>query len=209
MTEKTNTILALGNKEFNRSIFELRDYFNFRLEISDENLSENDLKKYGGFIIQEERLSETFIKKLIKDEKMSKVILYYSKGIKSDEKVEKLRLPVSVVQINNTVSNNLIKRKFKFNSSLKIHKYILDKNTRKFSRLQNSLILTEKEIDLIELLYLNNYTKKKDILSSIWKYSDDADTHTVETHIYRLRKKIKETFNDENFIKSEKKGYTI
>ena len=199
----------MGNKEFNRSIIELKDYFNFQLEIADENLSENDLKKYGGFIIHEERLSETFVKELIKDEKISKLILYYSKGIKSDEKVEKLRLPVSVIQINNTVSNNLIKRKFKFNSSLKIHEYILDKNTRKFSRHHNSLILTEKEIDLIELLYLNNYTKKKDILSSIWKYSDDADTHTVETHIYRLRKKIKETFNDDNFIKSEKKGYTI
>ena len=75
---------------------------------------------------------------------MSKIIVYYSKGIKNDEKVEKLRLPVSVIQINNTVSNSLIK-KFKFNSSLKIHKYILDKNTRKFSRLQNSLILTEKK----------------------------------------------------------------
>ena len=153
MTEKTSTILALGNKEFNRSIIELRDYFNFRIEISDENLSDNDLKKYGGFIIHEERLNETFIKRLIKDETMSKIILYYSKGIESDEKVEKLRLPVSVIQINNTVSNNLIKKKFKFNSSLKIHKYILDKNTRKLSRLQNSLILTEKEIDLIELLY--------------------------------------------------------
>ena len=51
--------------------------------------------------------------------------------------------------------------------------------------------------------------KKKEILATIWKYSDDADTHTVETHIYRLRKKIKEIFNDETFIKSEKKGYTI
>ena len=110
MTEKKSTILALGNKEFNRSIFELRDYFNFRLEISDENLSENDLKKYGGFIIHEERLNETFIKRLIKDEKMSKIIVYYSKGIKNDEKVEKLRLPVSVIQINNTVSNILIKK---------------------------------------------------------------------------------------------------
>ena len=65
------------------------------------------------------------------------------------------------------------------------------------------------EIELIELLKKRSFTKKKEILAMIWKYSDDADTHTVETHIYRLRKKIKEIFNDETFIKSEKKGYTI
>ena len=35
------------------------------------------------------------------------------------------------------------------------------------------------------------------------------DTHTVETHIYRLRKKIKDTFNDDNFIISKKDGYII
>ena len=69
--------------------------------------------------------------------------------------------------------------------------------------------MTEKEIELIELLNKKSFTKKKEILSTIWKYSSDADTHTVETHIYRLRKKIKEIFDDEIFIKSEKKGYTI
>ena len=62
---------------------------------------------------------------------------------------------------------------------------------------------------MIELLYKKNFIKKKEILSAIWKYSEDADTHTVETHIYRLRKKIKEIFKDEKFIKNEKKGYTI
>ena len=71
------------------------------------------------------------------------------------------------------------------------------------------LELTEKEIGLIELLNKKSFTKKKEILSEIWKYSDNADTHTLETHIYRLRKKIKDAFNDEDFIKSEKKGYTI
>ena len=69
--------------------------------------------------------------------------------------------------------------------------------------------LTEKEIELIELLKNKSYIKKRQILSIIWKYSDDADTHTVETHIYRLRKKIKDIFNDDTFIKSSKKGYTI
>ena len=99
-------------------------------------------------------------------------------------------------------------KKFKINSSLKINDYKLDKNSRKLIKNNASLELTEKEIELIELLK-KNHLLKKEILSIIWKYSSDADTHTVETHIYRLRKKIKEIFNDELFIKSEKKGYTI
>ena len=72
-----------------------------------------------------------------------------------------------------------------------------------------SLELTEKEIELIELLKDKSFQKKREILTSIWKYSKDADTHTVETHIYRLRKKINDTFKDDKFIKSEKEGYTI
>ena len=69
-----------------------------------------------------------------------------------------------------------------------------------------SLELTEKEIELIELLKDKSFQKKREILTSIWKYSKDADTHTVETHIYRLRKKINENFKDDKFIKSEKKA---
>ena len=107
------------------------------------------------------------------------------------------------------VINNIIKKEFKINSSLKINSYILNKNSRKLIKLDKSLELTEKEIELIELLSKKTFIKKKEILTKIWKYSDDADTHTVETHIYRLRKKLIEVFNDSGFIKSEKKGYTI
>ena len=92
---------------------------------------------------------------------------------------------------------------------MQIHNYILDKNERKLTKEKLSLDLTEKEIDLIELLYNKSFIKKKEILSIIWKYSDDADTHTVETHIYRLRKKIKKVFDDDLFIKNNKKGYNI
>ena len=70
--------------------------------------------------------------------------------------------------------------------------------------------MTEKEIQLIEL-FLNSEKpiSKKNILSSVWNYSSDADTHTVETHIYRLRKKIKDNFLDENFILNDKDGYYL
>ena len=72
------------------------------------------------------------------------------------------------------------------------------------------VILTEKEIQLIELfLYSKKPISKDKILSSVWNYSSDADTHTVETHIYRLRKKMNEVFGDENFIINNDKGYSI
>ena len=70
--------------------------------------------------------------------------------------------------------------------------------------------MTEKEIHLIELLLKNtNPITKEVILSSVWNYSSNADTHTVETHIYRLRKKIKDKFLDEEFILNDKDGYYL
>ena len=75
---------------------------------------------------------------------------------------------------------------------------------------KNLIILTEKEVRLIELLLISTKPVSKDkILSSVWNYSSDADTHTVETHIYRLRKKISKEFNDDTFIQNNKEGYYL
>ena len=72
------------------------------------------------------------------------------------------------------------------------------------------ITLTEKEIQLLELFLSNNKPiSKNKILSLVWKYSLDADTHTVETHIYRLRKKINVKFSDEKFITNNKDGYFL
>ncbi len=201
--------MAFGNKEFNNSLIELKHHFKFDLEAID-NLSDNyPLENYQGIIIHEDALKDSKLKVIIKNDNINKIIFRKSNKMDGIEKIESLVLPVSIDQINNTVLNNIIKKKFKINSALKINDYKLDKNLRKLVKNNLSLELTEKEIELIELLYKKPFTKKKEILSIIWKYSDEADTHTVETHIYRLRKKIKEIFNDEIFIKSEKKGYTI
>ena len=209
MVIKKNIILAFGNKEFNDSLIELKNHFKFDLEAID-NLSDNyPLENYQGIIIHEDALKDNKLKVIMKNDNINKIIFHKSKKMDGIEKIESLVLPVSIDQINNIVLNNIIKKKFKINSALKINDYKLDKNLRKLVKNNLSLELTEKEIELIELLYKRPFTKKKEILSIIWKYSDEADTHTVETHIYRLRKKIKEIFNDEIFIKSEKKGYTI
>ena len=121
-----------------------------------------------------------------------------------------LKIPSSLKEINFTVENVAARKIFSNNSSIKIKKYFLNKNEKKLSNNEKEIVLTEKEIQLLELFLNNNKPISKDkILSSVWKYSSDADTHTVETHIYRLRKKINDKFSDENFIINTKDGYSF
>ena len=104
----------------------------------------------------------------------------------------------------------LIKQKYYSQSKFIINSYNLDLNSRIFSNKNYKLKLTEKETEII--LLLNKDKKAKNIIAlqnEIWGYSAELDTHTVETHIYRLRKKIKETFNDDDFIINSKSGYRI
>ena len=119
-----------------------------------------------------------------------------------------LELPTSLKDINSTIDNTAAKKQFNKNSSIEIKNYVLNKNEKKLSKLDNYIILTEKEVQLLEL-FLNSESpiSKDKILSSVWNYSSDADTHTVETHIYRLRKKIIDKFLDEKFIQNNKEGY--
>ena len=121
-----------------------------------------------------------------------------------------LELPTSLKEINLTIENILAKKIFNKNSSIKIKEYLLNKNEKKLIKEGSFIILTEKEIQLLELLLNHNkpVTKNK-ILSLVWNYSDEADTHTVETHIYRLRKKISVKFFDEKFILNNKDGYFV
>ena len=209
MTDKKNIILAFGNKEFNNSLIEIEEYLSFNIKILDDLKNGISLESYQGIIVHEDGLKDNRFKDLIKNEKLNKIIFHNSKSIKGAENIEKLNLPASFDQINKIVVNNIVKKKFKANSSFKIYNYKLDKNLRRLIKNTVFLELTEKEIELIELLKKKSFIKKKEILSTIWKYSDNADTHTVETHIYRLRKKIKNIFNDDTLIKSSKEGYTI
>ena len=108
------------------------------------------------------------------------------------------------------INVHLIQHQYNFKSKLNIKNYILNINSRTVFKDNKELKLTEKEIDIILFLNKNKKPQKIDVLQSqIWKYSTDLETHTVETHVYRLRKKIKDKFNDENFIISSEKGYLI
>ena len=121
-----------------------------------------------------------------------------------------LELPATLKEINTLVESTVAKKKFTKNSSIEIKNYFLNKNQKKLFKSGNFITLTEKEVQLLEL-FLNNDkpVSKDDILSSVWNYSSAADTHTVETHIYRLRKKINDEFMDEKFILNNKEGYYL
>ena len=119
-------------------------------------------------------------------------------------------LPLSLKKLIELINIKLIKLKFKQQSKITIKGYELNLNSKFFSKGNLKLKLTEKEIEII--LYLNNKKIKhnvSDLQKNIWGYSANMETHTVETHIYRLRKKIGDLFKDEKFILSHKNGYFI
>ena len=118
--------------------------------------------------------------------------------------------PVSLNKLLELINIRLIKLKFNHQSKINIKGYELNLNSKFFSKDTLNIKLTEKEIKII--LYLNDIKTKSDVENLqkyIWGYSSGMETHTVETHIYRLRKKIINKFNDKNFILSHKNGYFI
>jgi hypothetical protein len=118
--------------------------------------------------------------------------------------------PIKIDKLVEILNVNLIKQKYNYQSNICIKDYILDLNSRTITKNNQNLKLTQKEIDII--LFLNDYEKpqKVNVLQNkVWGYSLELETHTVETHIYRLRKKIKDKFKDSNFILSNDDGYFI
>ena len=119
-------------------------------------------------------------------------------------------LPLPLKKLLELISIRLIKLKFNHQSKIIIKGYELNLNSKFIGKNNLNLKLTEKEINII--LYLNNKKIKHDVMDlqkNIWGYSTNIETHTVETHIYRLRKKINDLFKDQNFILTHKNGYFI
>ncbi len=118
--------------------------------------------------------------------------------------------PLRISKIIETININFLKNRFIQQSDIDLGFYKLNLNSRKMFDDKNELNLTEKEADIIIFLKKSKKPVSIDELQTeVWGHSSKLDTHTVETHIYRLRKKISNKFNDDNFIKSTKSGYNI
>ena len=176
-------------------LFEVKDFLNFEVvNYENENVflekieKENSIKNYT--IVTEKFLNNKNINQ--------KSIIYLD------------NTPINFISLIDKINTNLLKQRFNFQSNINIKNYTLNLNSRVISRNENELKLTEREIEII--LFLNDKKKPQNInilQKEVWSYVTDLETHTVETHIYRLRKKIGDKFNDNTFIVSSKEGYLI
>ena len=201
-------ILAVCNNDFISSLYELKDYLNFNFEPFNSKIHNGNLKNFDILLFQDEKMSD-FDTKSLDTYKGISILIGKNKKLLNNYH-HQINLPLKINDFINVIDDLRSKRKFSDNSTIKLKNYILNKNERKLFKDSISIILTEKEVQLLELFVeRKKVLSKKEILERVWKYSSDTDTHTVETHVYRLRKKIKETFSDEKFILNNENGYSI
>ena len=136
--------------------------------------------------------------------------LDFKKNMFTNNLREQLKMPFSILDFKNKLILINSKYEFKKNSLVQLNNYTLDKNERKIKKDNLELQLSEKEINFLSLFAEHDEPiSKKLVLKNVWNYSEKSETHTFETHIHRLRKKVLEKFGDGNFIKNKKNGYYI
>jgi hypothetical protein len=161
---------------------------NFKISsIKDENSLNQETKNYNNYIVVSKKRYSNISNQFVLKNK-----------------------PIKIIKLIEKINIEFLKIKFNSQSQVKVKKYIIDLNSREIFIKDTKLKLTEKEISTIT--YLSNANKPvniEELQKMVWSYQSDIETHTVETHIYRLRKKILNTFNDNEFIISKKNGYQI
>ena len=184
--------------------------FNSLYEILDE-VKENlpfDIIKYENQV--------SFVKDEDFDKKNSLVITKLNNKFSVSKNLDNKNIlniqdyPILFIKLIELINIQLIKVRFNYQSKVNIKDYQLNLNSKIFSKDNLILKLTEKEIEIILYLIKNNDKHSVlDLQKNIWGYAADMETHTVETHIYRLRKKISDKFNEDSFILSDPNGYFI
>jgi DNA-binding winged helix-turn-helix (wHTH) protein len=160
--------------------------YNIRL-IEDENSLNQEIKNYNNYLVVSKK----------KYPNISNQFVLENKPIKISKLIEKINIEFLKIKFNNQ-------------SQVKVKKYTIDLNSREMLIYDIKLKLTEKEINTITYLSNSNGPVSiEELQKMVWSYQSNIETHTVETHIYRLRKKILNTFNDNEFIISKKHGYQI
>ena len=191
----SQNIFILNSKTLYDILIELKNLLNFNiLHMNEKDLNKNTFDDYKNYILLTNDLKNLEKNPYID---MAKVLVI-------DE------IPIPLKQLIEKINIFILKESYQTQSKKKIKDYYFDLNNRTIFKKEKKVKLTEKELQLI--LYLDLKKDPQNIIklqNEIWGYNKDLETHTVETHIYRLRKKIQKEFNDEQFIKSNKKGYSL
>tara|TARA_B100000035_G_scaffold17511_1_gene14019 strand:- start:62 stop:688 length:627 start_codon:yes stop_codon:yes gene_type:complete len=191
-------IYTVNSLDLYNILEEIKDFLNFNIEFIDlKEITKNDFEKNNDFI------NSLFL--ILNSDKLKAEKILDSKNIVLLE-----NLPISIIKLIEKINISSLKFNFRSQSEIEVKNYMIDLNERKIIKNKIELKLTEREIEII--LFLHNKKKPQnvdDLQTEIWKQKKELETHTVETHIYRLRKKINEKFNDNNFIKSNELGYFV
>ena len=180
------TLVIYDFKILHEILSEIKTYINFNL-VNINKISDLNLKKRDNYLIVSE--------KKIKDVENLMVIKDF---------------PINITKLIEAINIQFLKKKYNQQSEIDLGFYKLDLNSRKIFNKEKSLHLTEREAEIVVFLKnSNNPVKITRLQTEVWGHNSKLDTHTVETHIYRLRKKINNFFGDNNFIKSSKSGYII
>ena len=166
----------------------------------------NELKKYLNFKI--EHFENEEFTKIPKESNL--VIISGSKKKDFENQIHIYEFPVNIQKLIEIINIQFLKNKFNEQNDVKVGNYRVNLNSRFMSSDKSSIQLTEKEIKIIN--FLNNSkgpVNVNKLQSEVWGYKSKLETHTVETHIYRLRKKVEKIFKDKTFIVSKKNGYKI
>ena len=185
----TKKLIIFRYKELFNILEEIKENFEFKLEFYEkerelENLENDNLSDY--LVITKKKLS----------------------NLKKQVIIDKS--PININDLIQTLNINFLKSKFIEQSKIDLGRYNLDLNSRILNQNEKELELTEKESSILIFLKQSKDPVKIDQLQEkVWGYKSELETHTVETHVYRLRKKINDKFYDNEFIISDKKGYFL
>ena len=153
--------------------------------------------------------NEKSLKDKVKNHK-SYLIISNKKYLNLDNNFVLENRPIKIFKLVEKINVEFLRLQFNSQSQVKIKNYTIDLNSREIIINKTKLKLTEKEINTITYLSKsNNPVSVDELQEKVWSYQSDIETHTVETHIYRLRKKILNNFKDNEFIVSKKNGYQI
>ena len=182
------TLIVYQFTTLHQILKELENILNFNIiEVDSRELLQNKIKDFKNYLI-------------ITKEKISYL----------DHQVTFNSLPKKIFKLIEIINVEFMKKHFNNQSKLKINNYLININSREMMLDDLKLKLTEKEINtIIYLSKINTTVSIEELEKNVWQYQPDIETHTVETHIYRLRKKISQKFKDDKFIISKKNGYQV